>query len=148
MFDMTPRIHKPMLRIPSYDGFYIYRILNTVNNAAYIGSTNAVYRRYYQHFDALASGKHHTRPLQNAWRVYGRDAFVFELLENVEDEHSLKIREQFWINAHGCTKSRYCYNEKDPIPYTKWPDGWFDEHVNMAAQMVLGTGVVRDRIAA
>lgn len=75
----------------------IYRIRNTVNGHAYIGSAKNVRYRWANHVKALTCHKKSPPKLQNAWDKYGADAFEFELVEAcpVED---LLTREQFHID--------------------------------------------------
>lgn len=75
----------------------IYRILCTANGRAYIGSSVEAKRRFYLHRLDLEAGRHHSPRLQAAWNKYGADAFVFEVVEHVEDALFLVGREQNWL---------------------------------------------------
>lgn len=75
----------------------IYRIRCIVNGRAYIGSSVNVERRFYLHRRDLLAGNHHSPRLQNAWNKYGADAFVFEVVEHVDDALFLVGREQNWL---------------------------------------------------
>lgn len=76
----------------------IYRIRNIVNEHCYVGSAVDFNRRWYKHKYALLKGIHHSSYLQNAWDLYGKDAFVFEILECVEELNDLLLREQHYKN--------------------------------------------------
>lgn len=84
----------------------IYKIVNQVNNQIYIGSSVNLERRKYNHFKSLLKGCHQNQHLQNAYNLYGKDNFIFEIIEiisfDVDDfKHYLLQREQFWIdNLH------------------------------------------------
>ena len=76
----------------------IYQIRNIKNGKVYIGSTNDLKKRKSGHFSNLEKNKHVNKHLQNAWNKYGFDSFVFEILEVVEENSQLIIREQHWID--------------------------------------------------
>jgi group I intron endonuclease len=79
----------------------IYKIMNTKNGKFYIGSTTMrVYKRLQHHYEMLKVGKHKNQHLQNAWNLYGIDAFQFIVEENLEKSDCLK-REQELIDQEG-----------------------------------------------
>ena len=89
----------------------IYRIRNTLNGKAYIGSACDIRRRWNEHRSMLARGTHHSRHLQAAWNLYGADAFVFDVVE-LCDEASIIEREQARLdverpayNVHPCARN-------------------------------------------
>lgn len=67
----------------------VYKILNTVNGRAYIGSTSCFKARWKVHRRDLRAGKHANQSLQNAWDKYGEIAFVFSIIEVVGDRLGL-----------------------------------------------------------
>lgn len=75
----------------------IYKIINTVNNKFYVGSTNNQYERFRTHRTRLRSGKHHCAHLQAAWNKYGEDSFVFHVIESVGDVSLLQAAEDRWL---------------------------------------------------
>jgi len=75
----------------------IYKIENTVNGKVYIGSAMDTAARRREHRSLLERGLHHSAKLQNAWKKYGSDSFVFAVVEVVEDTIFLLAREQFWM---------------------------------------------------
>lgn len=76
----------------------IYRIRNTLNGDFYIGKTvQRMERRYAVHLANAARGLE--THLYRAIRKYGRDLFVCEILENVDDDTILNEREKYWISA-------------------------------------------------
>lgn len=85
--------------LPKISG--IYRIRNTENNRAYIGSAKDMYVRQGKHLSLLRKGKHHSRHLQAAWSKYGEARFVFEQIEHCATE-ALIEREQFWLDNASC----------------------------------------------
>lgn len=62
----------------------LYAIVNTVNGHRYLGSTADFYNRAREHRLRLRRGAHHCGHLQNAWLIYGEDAFVFRVLALLE----------------------------------------------------------------
>lgn len=55
-------------------------------------------QRKGMHLYQLNNNKHHSRYLQNAWDKYGKDNFIFEIIEYVDDPNLLLEREQFYLN--------------------------------------------------
>lgn len=76
----------------------IYRIVNQVTGQCYVGSSTYLISRKSKHFQALRRGAHENLHLQRAWDKYGKDAFVFEVLERCERDVCIE-REQHWIDA-------------------------------------------------
>ncbi len=55
-------------------------------------------RRWKEHQSLLSRGDHHARDLQVDWNLYGSSAFVFVVLEHVEDEEARIVCEQMQID--------------------------------------------------
>lgn len=76
----------------------IYCIENTKTGTQYIGQTSRGFgTRWQQHISLLGLGKHHNYALQQDWDEHGAYAFVFRILERVEDISSLDVNERIWI---------------------------------------------------
>lgn len=86
----------------------IYKIINVVNNKFYVGSTVNLRKRKSRHFSELRTGKHKNRHLLAAWNKYGEQAFVFVVVEEVEDRALLLEAENRWLKEH--VGKDYCYN--------------------------------------
>lgn len=86
----------------------IYKIINTVNNKFYVGSTNKQYERFRTHRNKLRLGKHHCTHLQAAWNKYGEQAFVFHVIETIDDETQLQAAEDKWLQEW--VGKPECYN--------------------------------------
>lgn len=82
--------------IPATSG--IYRIVCVPTGKFYIGSSTNLRTRRYNHFRELQRNKHHNRHMQRAWNKYGKDAFVFEVLELALIPFLLE-REQYWLDT-------------------------------------------------
>ena len=86
----------------------IYKIINAVNNKFYVGSAVNLRKRKARHFSELRTGKHKNRHLLAAWNKYGEQAFVFIVVELVEDRTQLLAAENRWLKEH--VGKDYCYN--------------------------------------
>jgi group I intron endonuclease len=75
----------------------IYQIVNTVTGKRYVGSAVKIGLRWRQHRCEAGKGRHN-RIFQNAWNKYGTDAFVFSIIEFVDDPATLLEREQHYID--------------------------------------------------
>lgn len=83
----------------------IYKIENKINGKIYIGQSNNIKRRLYEHKtrDQL--------PVEKAIQKYGVDSFTFEVIEECPIE-KLDEKEEYWIsyyNSYG--KNEYNCNE-------------------------------------
>jgi group I intron endonuclease len=90
----------------------IYKITNLTNNKVYIGQSYDIIRRKIQHFYLLEQNKHRNEYLQKSYNKHGKDNFIFECIEEVDD---LDNREIHWINEYGGINSELTYNLKDPL---------------------------------
>ena len=77
----------------------VYAIINRANGDKYIGSTQNITRRWSGHRHSLKEGTNSNHPLQNAWRCYGSEAFMFTVLEEVHDVDLLQDREAYHMTA-------------------------------------------------
>jgi len=74
----------------------VYKIVNKVNGNMYVGSSVNVYNRRYTHATKLNRKTHSNKHLQSAYHKYGKDNFVFEVLEYTDDITSV---EQHYIDT-------------------------------------------------
>lgn len=86
----------------------IYKIVNVMNAKFYVGSTVNFLTRRRKHLRELRKGVHHCPALQASWKKHGEDAFVFRVVEVVEDAAHLHAIEQKWLDEHH--GKEYCYN--------------------------------------
>ena len=76
----------------------VYKILNTINNKYYIGSTvDSFTKRLNHHYHALLRGNHKNDHLQAAWNKYGEDKFQFIIIEICEFDQ-VRSREQYYLD--------------------------------------------------
>jgi len=88
----------------------VYMIFCTSNCKFYIGSTKNVKIRIERHKNKLNSNKHPNFYLQNCWNKYGKDAFFYVILEEVEEICLLK-EEQKWMDLTKCYDPKIGFNE-------------------------------------
>src|SRR2546430_3311726 len=95
----------------------VYAIVNTVNGKCYIGSTMDMSQRWKDHRKLLKRGKHHSPHLQNAYNLYGHDAFEYVVIESVPGNSKALLleREQFYIDTK--------YPEYNVSPAARSPAG-------------------------
>ena len=78
----------------------IYKITNKVNGKIYIGKDEASNPSYY------GSGK----LIRRAMKLYGKDSFEKEIVEEVERRELLCEREIYWISFYSSTDRKTGYN--------------------------------------
>jgi group I intron endonuclease len=79
----------------------IYIIRHRASGRVYVGSAVDIADRWGGHKRDLTRGTHRNPKLQNAWNKYGAGAFVFEVVERVDDAADLIAREQHWLDLTG-----------------------------------------------
>jgi len=116
----------------------IYQVKCLINNKIYVGSSIDVETRWKQHVWSLNSKTHPNAHLQGSWNEYGKDAFKFSLLEEVNEENILFIRERHWIIEKNSLDRRIGYNMRPGSKMKRSEQPLFqllDEH----HQIILGT---------
>jgi hypothetical protein len=88
----------------------IYTITNLINSKIYVGSTSKSFKyRFKEHIRTLKTNKHRNSRLQNAWNKYGKENFVFEILEKYEPKYCIGA-EQWWMNMLNVCNDKFGYN--------------------------------------
>ena len=90
----------------------IYKIENIINGKIYIGQSLDISTRITQHKSDLAHNRHPNHHLQNSYNKYGKDSFVFTILE-LCSASQLNKKEKYWIEHYGGKNCQCNYNEKD-----------------------------------
>lgn len=86
----------------------IYKITNKISGHAYVGQSNNIERRFWQHVKYAESlNEEYNNALYAAMRTYGTDKFIFEVLEEVTNEEELNAREIYWIAYYDTYKNGY-----------------------------------------
>ena len=55
----------------------IYIIYNKESLITYVGESNHIEKRFFQHYNNLLEGRHHNKELQKTCNLYGINSFVF-----------------------------------------------------------------------
>lgn len=76
----------------------IYLILCTATNHRYVGSSGHLASRWKEHRYKLRHALHGNMKLTAEWEIHGENAFVFSVLEIVDDPALLFEREQYWLD--------------------------------------------------
>lgn len=93
----------------------IYVIVNRKNNLKYIGQSHHLQNRRESHWSLLVKGKHENKKLQKDFDEFGRDAFLFSVIEyTIDDQGVLDKREQYWIN-----RLHSAYNILKDVAYSR-----------------------------
>ncbi len=80
----------------------IYKISRIGTDDSYIGQSVYIEKRWREHRSSLIKGNHHCIYLQRAWNKYGGASFLFEIIEEVDNNISLLVEaEQRWMNLCG-----------------------------------------------
>jgi group I intron endonuclease len=79
---------------------HIYKITNTVNSKVYIGQTVQANpkMRWYAHLADARRGK--KSYLLDSIRKHGKEAFVWEIIDNAESVEELNCKEEYWLNFY------------------------------------------------
>ena len=83
----------------------VYRVLNTANGKALVGSSINVQAMLNRHQAQLKMGLHQNRELQNDWNQLGADVFQFEVLDMLtpteepgyDPSEDLRALEDLWL---------------------------------------------------
>jgi len=122
-----------------------YEIRNKLDGMPYGGSSGNIEGRRTEHRWMLRNDRHHCAHLQNAWNKYGKDAFEFIILEEIEDDDERLAAEQAWLDVHWPD----CYNSAPCATSTlgyEWTDEqkeaqrlwWTDERREAASISMMG----------
>jgi group I intron endonuclease len=90
-------------------GCGIYKIENLIDGKVYIGSSVNIFSRKQKHFWMLKKGIHDNSHLQNSYNKIGEDSFVFEVLEECNND-DLIIKENYYIFKYKSNNSEFGYN--------------------------------------
>jgi group I intron endonuclease len=79
---------------------HIYKITNTANGKVYIGQTVQTNpkMRWYAHLADARRGK--KSYLYDSIRKYGKESFVWEIIDTVTSLEELNLKEEYWLNFY------------------------------------------------
>jgi group I intron endonuclease len=86
------------------DNFYIYKIMNKLNNKIYIGKRKT--KKDIKNDDYLGSGVVIKRSIEKN----GKDNFVKEIIDICESNDELSEKEKYWISYYNSTDNKIGYN--------------------------------------
>ena len=119
----------------------IYQILNTVNGKRYIGSSVRITGRFYIHKCKLKQNYHTNKKLQNAYNKYGKESFVYSVLEFCKENHLIE-KEQKYLNFFGMD------NLYNLLPFAYSPRGYKQtEEFKIARRAFRHTDEAKQRIS-
>jgi group I intron endonuclease len=81
----------------NYKEGIIYKIINSLNNDFYIGSTSNLKKRYYTHLNDIRSKRNTCIKLIRSVNKYGEKNFRFEIVEKC-NINELLVREQYYLD--------------------------------------------------
>lgn len=85
----------------------VYSIVHLESGKRYVGSTKSFHYRVLTHRATLNKGTHDNKVLQEAWNLYGKEAFSFEILEIILDKDLRIQREQYWMDFYNSVKEGF-----------------------------------------
>jgi group I intron endonuclease len=88
----------------------VYLIHNILNNKVYVGKSVDIIRRWREHISTAYSPNAPKYPLQRAIVKYGKDNFVFAILQTFDNEIMALEAEKYWTQYYRSTDGRYGYN--------------------------------------
>ena len=113
---MSEKVYSPKYykRFKKGQNCGIYQIRNIVNGKLYIGSSKRLGARKRQHLSDLKCQRHPNRYLQRAYNKYGKESFVFEVIEFCSEEDRISI-EQYWVDRIGTLFNKKGYNISEVV---------------------------------
>lgn len=87
--------------------FTVYQIINTINQKVYIGSSIRVEKRWREHINASQNPNHkqYNYPLYQAFRKYGVENFIFEIIrddfDSIEEMQNYEKEMIIAFNSYG-----------------------------------------------
>lgn len=88
----------------------IYTITNIKNNKIYVGRSVDINTRWKLHQKQLLKNRHENILLQRAFNKYGKEYFIYQIIELVDKEEVLIEREQYWMDFLKSYDTKIGYN--------------------------------------
>lgn len=92
----------------------VYKILNTINQKFYIGSSYSINIRKIQHLNELRKGTHHCKSLQNNYNKYGESSLDFQILEELRFPEDYWNNQRMLLNEHLINREQYYMDTLNP----------------------------------
>ena len=94
--------------------YYVYLLHNIVNNKVYVGKTNDMSERWYNHCSlARSTNKKIKYFIHYAIAKYGLDSFTMSIIRKFDLESICLQAEKYWIEFYGSRNAKYGYNLTD-----------------------------------
>lgn len=87
----------------------IYKITCVPTQKIYIGQSQNICKRWYQHTYTLNTNQHRNSYLQRAWNKYGQDNFKFEVIDEC-DISALDDKEKYYIQKFNSMDKDHGFN--------------------------------------
>lgn len=92
----------------------IYKITNLINNKIYIGKTKRDLKtRWLEHCSDAKNYQENNNPLHAAIKKYGKENFIYEIVEDNISEQELNEREKYYIKYYNSKSHDLGYNVTD-----------------------------------
>ena len=89
----------------------IYKVTNKLNNKIYIGQTiQNLSERKAKHYYKVRQKEYDTHFI-NALRKYPEESFIWEIIDNANNQEELDQKERYWIEIYNSVETGY--NTKD-----------------------------------
>lgn len=105
----------------------VYKIINTINNDCYIGSSSNLKSRRYKHFLSLKNDVHANKILQSSYKKHGKENFIWDIIKYVEYKHGKDKLKKRTIteasNYYNINKSKIgavCQGKRNTCGGYKW----------------------------
>lgn len=98
----------------------IYAIYCKANNTYYIGMTQRSFlQRWHYHLTDLLNHQHGNKRLQHDFLKFGINAFSFSILEILNDDRLIEIREKQYIHYYAAKYKVYNIRDNTKLQHTK-----------------------------
>lgn len=77
--------------------FYYYRITNIKNGSFYIGITTDLEKRKRQHFRMLEKGEHPNYKMQEDYKIYNKENFIFEQIDELDTNKEFAYEYEYYL---------------------------------------------------
>lgn len=91
--------------------YYIYTIFNSINGKIYVGKTKDPQKRFDKHLKVASYSRAAEKfVVHKAIEKYGKDNFIFSILQIFNNEDGCSSAEKYWIAYFNSNKKEFGYN--------------------------------------
>ncbi|GAE36684.1 GIY-YIG nuclease family protein [Halalkalibacter akibai] len=109
-FDEVWELGKEKYRWDTQDLIGIYEFHNLKTNRFYVGSSHHIFGRLKSHASSMKTGKHSYPEINEDFRKYGKDSFVFNILTYCSNSQLRKF-EKSWLQT--LSEKETLYNQTE-----------------------------------